>query len=169
MQPLNEMKSCQASPIRSAPVLLALLLTTAVASADEIYLAEGDRAYRAKDYENAASFYHSACAKQWGLGCYKLAMMHSKGEGVKIDKERAKYFFRRGCDLEVPEACASMKGDVLVELNPKLVPQRKGPCDGRRVCEKTADGQYIYRTETGSPLRWYFLDGRLAPRSVWPK
>jgi TPR repeat protein len=92
---------------------------------------------------------------------------------VKIDKDRAKYFFRRGCELEVPIACASMTGDALkideeARLAAKPEEELKESCGGR-VCKKTADGQNIFRTETGRPQRWYFQDGRLAPRSVWPK
>lgn len=39
---------------------------------------------------------------------------------------------------------------------------------GGRYCKELADGRYLYRTETYVPPRWYFEDGRLAPRDLWP-
>jgi hypothetical protein len=50
----------------------------------------------------------------------------------------------------------------------RLEAELKKLCGGR-VCRKTTDGREIYRTETYKPPRWYFEDGRLAPRSEWPK
>jgi len=61
---------------------------------------------------------------------------------------------------EIDEEFAALEAEVEADL--------KELCGGR-VCEQLADGRYLYRTETYVPLVWYFEDGRLAPRELWPK
>jgi hypothetical protein len=40
---------------------------------------------------------------------------------------------------------------------------------GGRICKSLADGRLIYRTDTLKSPLWYFENGRLAPRELWPK
>src|SRR6185503_10541491 len=67
----RDMKSCRTSPARSAVVVLALFLTSAVASADEPSTVEADKAFQAKDYQRAKYLYLKPCNEGHGLSCYK--------------------------------------------------------------------------------------------------
>lgn len=49
--------------------------------------------------------FEKACSLDIGHGCGLLGFMYYSGSGVKKDKQQAKFFAGKACDLGVQEAC----------------------------------------------------------------
>lgn len=49
--------------------------------------------------------FESACDMGLGAGCNNLAVMYSKGYGVRIDEQQAIVFFEKACNLKYSLGC----------------------------------------------------------------
>src|SRR5690606_31754225 len=53
----------------------------------------------AKDVDRAIGLYEQVCNWGYGIGCGRFGQMHAKGAGsLKRDKDKARQYFRLGCD-----------------------------------------------------------------------
>lgn len=113
-----------------------------------------------------------ACRSGRAAACFDLGVMVEKGEGGPQDEAYARALYNQACKHGYSKGCEVERLNAeLDNIDAKLKKneeERKELCGGR-ICDKTTDGRTIYRTETYNPPRWYFEDGRLAPRSEWPK
>jgi uncharacterized protein len=60
-----------------------------------------------KNLAKAAEFYDFACAEGDAWGCYNLADLHSRGEGVADDQPKALALFGKSCELGSPDGCGA--------------------------------------------------------------
>ncbi len=84
----------------------ACLLSAGPAFADAIKdFNLGVDAYEAKQYEKAVTHYLAACDAKMAEACYMAAAIHSQGQGVSANPDKAFHFLRLACDGGHAAAC----------------------------------------------------------------
>lgn len=90
-------------------IILALLIGSAFLRAGgEGALEQGNNAYESKDFKSAFEFFEKSCNEGSGKGCFNLAIMYDKGEGVKKSKSKAIHYFQKACDNGEMQVCVLM-------------------------------------------------------------
>ncbi|WP_085905919.1 tetratricopeptide repeat protein [Kiloniella majae] len=51
----------------------------------------------------------AACDKDVGKSCFMIGVIYQHGLGVDKDLERAKIYFKKACDLDIPASCGVLK------------------------------------------------------------
>lgn len=133
----------------------------------------------AKSDSQAAILFERAAQSGHAGAQFELAKAYLSGRGVPKNTGRAHDLLakaaaqghpaaKRLLDIEHQLAANREEAEQLHKRRRELEAELKKLCGGR-ICEKLADGRYIYRTETYDPPLWYFEDGRLAPPEVLSK
>ena len=64
----------------------------------------------AQEKEEGLSLYNKACELKNAFACYTLALIYETGDaGVLQDKNRAKNYCKKACELDLEEACSMLK------------------------------------------------------------
>lgn len=69
---------------------------------------KGQKAYQAKNYQEAFTLYQIAAEKGLPQAMHNLAVMYYKGEGVKKDLKKTFYWYKAAADKDFPNAMASV-------------------------------------------------------------
>src|SRR5690606_15935249 len=78
----------------------------------------------AKDVDRAIGLYEQVCNWGYGIGCGRFGQMHAKGAGsLKRDKDKARQYFRLGCDYGDQASCKELE-----DLDKKPRPKPKDDC-----------------------------------------
>jgi TPR repeat protein len=70
-------------------------------------VAEGNQAYKAKDFARARELYDQACKGGNTTGCFNAGFMYRNGVGGALDQKRARMLFDQACEDGVATACYS--------------------------------------------------------------
>ena len=63
-----------------------------------------------QEKEEGLRLYDKACELKNAFACYTLALIYEAGDaGIPKDKNRAKNYYKRACELDLEEACSSLK------------------------------------------------------------
>ncbi|WP_121021559.1 tetratricopeptide repeat protein [Helicobacter vulpis] len=91
-------------------LLLAVALGVCYAGsqADE-YFKLAESYYKNKDYSKALQYLQKAADMGDALAYTNLGVMYAKGKGVGQDKEMARRYFEKACDLGVQVGCKNLK------------------------------------------------------------
>ena len=120
----------------------------------------------------AAAWFEKAARQGHASAQFALAKAYLSGRGAPKDSKKGNSWLEKAAAQGHEGAKKLLKLEseqaALLKRQRELDAEIKKLCGGR-MCEKLADGRYIYRTETYDPPLWYFQDGRLAPRETWPK
>lgn len=82
------------------------------------------------DYVSAAKYYAKSCELKNAVGCYNLADMYERGEGVKKDAKKAMEFYKTACDNDHANACNNLGAIYGKESNKaKFLPLYTKSCD----------------------------------------
>ncbi len=76
-------------------ILLSILLFIGTLSADLVD--DGFYAYNNDEKEKAIILWRAACNVGKFIGCYNLALMYDKGDGVSQNKKKAKELYGKAC------------------------------------------------------------------------
>lgn len=63
----------------------------------------------AQDGKKAAQLYAKTCEMGNGGGCYNLGNLYAQGRGVKEDKNAAKNYLKKACEMESELVCDRYK------------------------------------------------------------
>ncbi|KAJ9581641.1 hypothetical protein L9F63_023182 [Diploptera punctata] len=94
-----------------------------------------------KDFKKAGNIYKTNCDEyNYGRSCYRFASYKLMGKGQqKLDIDSAYEYYRKGCDLGVPESC--MNAGLMCIANG---PHAKKGCEGNNpFCCYYIGGLYI--------------------------
>ncbi|WP_107691691.1 tetratricopeptide repeat protein [Campylobacter concisus] len=64
----------------------------------------------AQEKEEGLRLYNKACELKNAFACYTLALIYKTGDtGMLQDKNRAKNYYKKACELDLEEACSMLK------------------------------------------------------------
>lgn len=87
-------------------IFIAVLLLAKLIAND---LSDGVRAYKANNYAKAIEIFKKSCENKNAMACGILGAMYESAQSVSYDKELAKKYFIKACDLGDQDACEFIK------------------------------------------------------------
>ena len=70
----------------------------------------GNKFEESKNYQKAGEFYKKACEMGFGDGCHNLGVIYYEAEGAEANKNLAKKYFGKSCELGNDEDCQIYNG-----------------------------------------------------------